>query len=317
MNLQLSDIPREVVLRIAALVRDMPGPPPHPAVPPAGRRTRRLGPAALVVAAIVGCTGFSTTDLESGPSLMGGHRHRPDAHGPSPGLDWGGGVPGWPHGAEPRSRDGRPTARFPVPAVPTRPPHPVPRPRPDPPPVPPPVPRPRPEPRPASTESASDPAPDLGIRPGAVPQPGEIINGPRIPVVGGGGGRTGRAGHEAEKTHPSRGTSASPPSDGAEEPDSPPSPSASPSAAESTGGRSAAAGAGEGGTSAATKNRGLVRFGYAPADSLLSTASGAVGTAATWCLALLLGATLALRLSIGWPRFSPSYRGRRRSDTRR
>ncbi|GAA2013244.1 hypothetical protein GCM10009799_46970 [Nocardiopsis rhodophaea] len=56
-------------------------------------------------------------------------------------------------------------------------------------------------------------------------------------------------------------------------------------------------------------------FGHAPADSALSAATGAVGTAATWCLALLLGVTVALRLSIGWPRFTPSYRGRRRSDT--
>ncbi|CAM3660955.1 hypothetical protein NORO109296_01870 [Nocardiopsis rhodophaea] len=315
MNLHLSGIPRGVALRAAALVRGVAGAGPRPEVPQGVRRALGAGPAVAAVAATVWCTGFTTPDLDSGTSLMGANRYHPDAYGYPPWPDWGGVLPGWPPGTAPHSRDGRPTGRVPAPVEPTRQPGPVPRPRPDPAPGPPSVPRPRPEPRPGLPESASDSVPGLGGAPGAVPPPGQAIDGPRIPVVGGSGGGAGSPGHEAETTRPSRGSSASPPSGGEKQPDAQPSPSRSPSAAEATGVPAAAAEPGERGTSTATKERGVVGFGHAPADSALSAATGAVGTAATWCLALLLGVTVALRLSIGWPRFTPSYRGRRRSDT--
>ncbi|WP_152529405.1 hypothetical protein [Nocardiopsis chromatogenes] len=53
-----------------------------------------------------------------------------------------------------------------------------------------------------------------------------------------------------------------------------------------------------------------VAFGYA----LPEPASDArpLSTAAAWLLPLLAAAALALRLSVGWPRFPPRYRGRRR-----
>ncbi|MGI5119718.1 hypothetical protein ACQEU5_09330 [Marinactinospora thermotolerans] len=39
-----------------------------------------------------------------------------------------------------------------------------------------------------------------------------------------------------------------------------------------------------------------------------------VGSVSTLLLMLIAVLTLALRLSVGWPRFPPRYRGRRRID---
>ncbi len=53
----------------------------------------------------------------------------------------------------------------------------------------------------------------------------------------------------------------------------------------------------------------MARFGYDPLA--LPAGSGTVGTVAMWTLVLLLAAVLVLRLSAGWPRFPPRYRGKR------
>ncbi|MDA8370191.1 MAG: hypothetical protein M0026_10015 [Nocardiopsaceae bacterium] len=62
------------------------------------------------------------------------------------------------------------------------------------------------------------------------------------------------------------------------------------------------------GPSAAAKAP-VARFGYDPLA--LPAGSGTVGTVAMWTLVLLLAAVLVLRLSAGWPRFPPRYRGKR------
>ncbi|MFC7326207.1 hypothetical protein [Marinactinospora rubrisoli] len=53
------------------------------------------------------------------------------------------------------------------------------------------------------------------------------------------------------------------------------------------------------------------RYEYAPAGGPAARHRFAWAVSA-WLLALLAAATLALRLTIGWPRFPPRYRGRRR-----
>ncbi|MDA2809290.1 hypothetical protein O4J56_01450 [Nocardiopsis sp. RSe5-2] len=53
-----------------------------------------------------------------------------------------------------------------------------------------------------------------------------------------------------------------------------------------------------------------VAFGYTPSEP--ASDARPLSTAAAWLLPLLAVAALALRLSVGWPRFPPRYRGRRR-----
>lgn len=60
-----------------------------------------------------------------------------------------------------------------------------------------------------------------------------------------------------------------------------------------------------------------VRSGYDPPRQWTHTsASRVVGAASAWLLALVVVGTLALRLCVGWPRFPPRYRGRRRCAKR-
>ncbi|RCV53641.1 hypothetical protein [Marinitenerispora sediminis] len=54
------------------------------------------------------------------------------------------------------------------------------------------------------------------------------------------------------------------------------------------------------------------RYGYAPPSAPVADRHRFAGAVSTWLLSLLAVATLALRLTIGWPRFPPRYRGRRR-----
>ncbi|GAA3729482.1 hypothetical protein GCM10022205_13220 [Spinactinospora alkalitolerans] len=56
-----------------------------------------------------------------------------------------------------------------------------------------------------------------------------------------------------------------------------------------------------------------VRYGYAPPAA--GPGGRLLGTAAAWAL-VLAALTLALRLTVGWPRFPPRYRGRRRTNSR-
>jgi hypothetical protein len=55
-----------------------------------------------------------------------------------------------------------------------------------------------------------------------------------------------------------------------------------------------------------------VRFGYDPAVAGAERGGQIVGTLAAWVLAVASCAALGLRLTVGWPRFPPRYRGRRR-----
>ncbi|GAB3206447.1 hypothetical protein SAMN02745673_04323 [Marinactinospora thermotolerans DSM 45154] len=57
-----------------------------------------------------------------------------------------------------------------------------------------------------------------------------------------------------------------------------------------------------------------VEYGRLPPRSPLDRGMHLVGSVSTLLLMLIAVLTLALRLSVGWPRFPPRYRGRRRID---
>ncbi|WP_285758232.1 hypothetical protein [Nocardiopsis ansamitocini] len=56
-----------------------------------------------------------------------------------------------------------------------------------------------------------------------------------------------------------------------------------------------------------------VRYGYLPPAEPAATALTIAGTVSSWALLAAACLFLALRLSIGLPRFPPRYRGRRRA----
>ncbi|TDQ55357.1 hypothetical protein [Actinorugispora endophytica] len=76
---------------------------------------------------------------------------------------------------------------------------------------------------------------------------------------------------------------------------------------------------GESGTGTAPAARALLepaaetRYGGLPPPAPGSSAGRVAGAVATWVLVAAAALTLAMRLSVGWPRFPPRYRGRRRT----
>ncbi len=174
----------------------------------------------------------------------------------------------------------------------------------------------RPEPFPDETGGTRSPLPTrspIDIPPGPFPVPGPVVppapappappDAPSVP--------SDDTADSSEERNPAPSTDPSPAAAPSASPSPSVSPSPEPSAAASTASTS------EGPPPGPEPPAGLdatgepdIAFGYAPPDPVSD--GRPLGTAAAWLLPILALVALALRLSVGWPRFPPRYRGRRR-----